>query len=63
MPDEIDLAQDRERIAADAAISELRAKAATIPQGAPGECNLCGEWFERLVRGACARCRDRYRLP
>lgn len=31
--------------------------------GAPGECELCGEWSGHLVRGACAPCRDRYKLP
>ncbi len=30
--------------------------------GAPGECDLCGEWSGRLVSGACAPCRDRYHL-
>lgn len=38
-------------------------QAAHIETGAPGECELCGEWSGRLVRGACAPCRDRYKLP
>jgi class 3 adenylate cyclase len=38
-------------------------QAARIEPGAPGECELCGEWSGRLVRGACAPCRDRYKLP
>ena len=37
--------------------------AAAIPAGEPGECDLCGEHSLRLVRGACARCRDSHKLP
>lgn len=33
-----------------------------IPEGNPGECELCGSWCGRLVDGACSRCRDFYRL-
>ena len=36
---------------------------AELPVGEPGDCELCGEWSGRLVRGACAPCRDKYRLP
>ncbi len=47
---------------------ELRALARPLDplrlaEGEPGECELCGEWSGRLVNGACAPCRDRYRLP
>ncbi len=59
MPDEIDLAQEREQMATDDAI---RAAAKDIPPGAPGECDLCGEWCGRLIGGACARCRDHFKL-
>jgi len=38
----------------------------TIPEGVQGECDLCGAWSERLVKGrvwlACAPCRDQYGL-
>ena len=34
-----------------------------IEPGVPGECDLCGEDSLRLIRGACAPCRDRYSLP
>lgn len=34
-----------------------------IAPGEPGECSWCGYWNERLVRGACARCRDERHLP
>lgn len=40
----------------------IQRKAQEIPKGAPGECELCGEFSQRLVRGACAPCRDRYKL-
>lgn len=33
-----------------------------LPPGAPGECEMCGEWSGRLVDGACAPCRDKYGL-
>lgn len=63
MPDEIDLAQEREHIATNSAVNDVREQAARIEPGAPGECELCGEWSGHLVRGACAPCRDRYKLP
>lgn len=59
MPDEIDLAQERDYIATSAAI---RAAAKDIPPGEPGECEFCGEWSSRLIGGACAPCRDKYKL-
>lgn len=34
-----------------------------IPAGVPGDCDLCGEWFGRLIRGACVACRKKYHLP
>lgn len=33
-----------------------------IPEGRPGECDLCGVQSLRLVDGCCARCRDAHRL-
>jgi hypothetical protein len=60
MPDEIDLAQEREHIATAEAI---RQAAREIPPGEPGDCDLCGEWTARLINGACAPCRDKYGLP
>ncbi len=63
MADVIDEAGDhieREAAARQAAAS---ARAAAMPKGEPGDCELCGEWSARLVAGACAPCRDRYKLP
>lgn len=47
----------------DAKVDDIRRAAAAIPPGEPGDCDLCGEWFGRLVGGACARCRDKHGLP
>lgn len=59
--DEIDIANDN--AAKDLARREHAARQAanSIPAGHPGDCDLCGEWTARLVEGACAPCRDRYR--
>jgi hypothetical protein len=43
--------------------AEIRRRAEQIPAGEPGECDYCGTPTPRLVGGACAPCRDRYRLP
>ena len=42
---------------------EVSKRAADIPKGRPGDCDMCGEWFGRLVGGACVPCRERYKLP
>lgn len=63
MSDEIDIANDRAAADTQRAEAAARAKAQAIPAGTPGDCELCGEWSGRLVGGACAPCRDRYRLP
>ncbi|MDP1925751.1 MAG: hypothetical protein Q8K57_13335 [Thiobacillus sp.] len=33
------------------------------PAGTPGDCDICNEWCGRLVGGACAPCRDKFKLP
>jgi hypothetical protein len=58
--DEIDRAQEREELDRSNAI---RAALRPLDPGAPGDCDLCGEWSGRIVNGACAPCRDKYRLP
>ncbi len=62
MPDIADEANDVVQQAADLAIAKAVASAKAILPGIPGDCDLCGEWTSRLVGGACAPCRDRYRL-
>lgn len=61
--DLIDRANDRAAMDTENAVTAARDYASRIPQGHPGECELCGCWSGRLVDGACAPCRDRYGLP
>lgn len=61
--DIIDQANDRAATDTANCVATARAQAASIPAGAPGECDHCGEPSGRLVNGNCARCRDKYRLP
>ena len=61
--DEIDRQLERVQYLDDASLAEVRNKAATMSVGNPGVCEWCGEDSPRLVRGACARCRDKYKLP
>lgn len=63
MSDIIDQANDRAAADTDHSITEARIRAASMPAGVPGDCDLCGEWSQRLVDGACAPCRDKYGLP
>jgi hypothetical protein len=58
--DEADRASEQSDLMLADAIRRARRE---LPAGEPGECELCGEWSGRLVRGACAPCRDRHRLP
>lgn len=61
--DDADITGARMEIQEAADLAEIRRKAAVIPVGTPGECDLCGEESGRLVRGVCARCRDLHKLP
>ena len=61
--DLIDRANDKAQAGIDAAEAEIRYQAGRMPIGEPGNCDLCGEWSGRLVRGVCAPCRDKYKLP
>lgn len=38
------------------------ARGIPMAKGEPGPCDFCGEDSPRLVKGACAPCRDKYRL-
>lgn len=62
MSDDVDRLEDREAIANEARVRAIQHRAILEP-GAPGECDLCGEDSPRLVRGVCAPCRDRRKLP
>lgn len=60
MVDQADIATEDTEIFVQNAIREA---AKDIPPGRPGECDFCGEWSGRLIRGARARCRDERKLP
>ena len=61
MSDEIDDATEYSQKVLDNQIKEIR-KRAILEKGAPGDCELCGEWSGRLINEVCAPCRDRYKL-
>lgn len=61
MADDVDRAGDISELAARRRENAVRAAAAAIPTGAPGECEACGDEMPRLVGGRCAPCRDRKR--
>jgi hypothetical protein len=61
MSDDVDITNDRTQLAIDAKVKQI-SNAAKLDSGKEGDCNLCGEWTSRLVGGACAPCRDRYKL-
>ena len=58
--DEIDQANERAEIETDRQVAAIRAAAADIPAGTPGECESCGLESKRLVNDMCAVCRDMY---
>lgn len=62
MADDADMAQSYEQAHLSQSLKRITARPAMEP-GVQGECDLCGEWSGRLVRGVCAPCRDKYRLP
>lgn len=62
MADEADAAQEYEQHTTDAAIARVLMQA-PLAAGKPGDCDLCGEHFGRLVGGACPPCRDLYGMP
>lgn len=62
MADDIDRTNDYLEKLLNSKIRGIRDKA-QLEKGAEGECDLCGEWMLRIINGACAPCRDRYKLP
>lgn len=58
--DIVDRANDYSQRMLDASIA---ACSKPLEAGEAGECDRCGEESKRLIRGACAPCRDKYRLP
>ena len=62
MADITDVTGERMEFEEAANIAEIRRKAAEIPKGVAGECDLCGEDMPRLINGVCAPCRDKFKL-
>ncbi len=60
MADDLDMTQ--ERIEREEVLRERYKQPFELESGVSGECERCGEEWPRLVRGACARCRDRLGL-
>lgn len=56
--DEVDIASDNAQKTEERSIAAIRAAAAEIPEGYPGECESCGLESKRLVNDMCAPCRD-----
>jgi hypothetical protein len=55
-------ANEYAQTAADEKIEQSRIASENMPKGVAGECWSCGEHSLRLVGGACAPCRDKYKL-
>ena len=60
--DDVDFSNERAQEHEEASIKTARIAAASIPIGEGGECQYCGYEFERIVNGACGRCRDEFKL-
>lgn len=43
-------------------IAKIRQAASEMVNHGAGVCDYCEEEFERLVHGACGRCRDEFKL-
>ena len=63
MADIIDTSNERTELELDLGQKAVRAAVARMPEGEAGECDHCGEYFERTVGGACGFCRDKLGLP
>lgn len=63
MADDVDQLLERESFIEQARIRAAMKKADEMPKGEAGDCKMCGEYFARLVKGVCARCRDKNGLP
>ena len=59
--DNIDASVAHQEKIKQAEIDAIRLKAKLDP-GYAGDCDMCGEWSGRLINGACAPCRDKYKL-
>jgi len=62
MADDADVAADDIETLNSKRLAAISQAAANIPAGSPGVCDWCGEESGRLVKGACAPCRERFKL-
>lgn len=71
MADELDAAAERIEFDTSVSVKAVCNKATKFDPGRPGECDLCGEEFPRVVDTvrhgvdiqACGGCRDKYGIP
>lgn len=61
MADGADIANDQAQAFLDQTLEQH--KRYELDPGKPGDCEYCGDWFGRLIGGACGFCRDKYDLP
>ena len=43
-------------------VKDAMRRASEIPAGNSGDCDICGEYFSRLVNGCCGFCRDKFKI-
>ena len=68
MADEIDQVSDRIDFESSISVANVCQLARGFDKGSPGDCDLCGENFERVIRVqyrgntilSCGRCRDKH---
>jgi hypothetical protein len=58
MADDADLASKHIEDVEQDKVTAIQRAAAKIPEGEPGECDDCEDYFIRLVDRRCGRCRD-----
>ena len=63
MADLADITAERMEVQEAADLAQIRLKAQQMEPGVCGDCERCGEFSWRLVGGACAPCRDKFKLP
>jgi len=66
MPDILDKAKELSDLHTDSAVAAAKAEAAQFEIGGSGDCDGCGEYFERVVArqggNYCGGCRDELKL-
>ena len=60
--DDLDYAQKNIEDTENLGIKKATAMVRSMPKGEQGDCELCGRYSPRIVYGACAPCRDKYKM-